>query len=68
MEIRRFEVNIACVSCANRIMKKLNQYPDIKYSVNALEKIISIEADENKYSDDLIIKIIKETGYQAERM
>lgn len=68
MGIRRFEVDISCISCANIIMKKLNQYQDIKYSINALEKIISIEADENKYSDDLIIKIIKETGYQAERM
>lgn len=68
MEIRRFEVNISCVSCANRITKKLNQYKDIKYSINALEKIISIEADENKYTDDFIIKIIKDMGYKAERM
>lgn len=68
MKIRRFEVNMSCASCAQKIMKKLDQYKDLKHVVNPLEKMVSIEADENKYSDEEIKKILKEIGYEATRI
>lgn len=59
---------MSCASCAQKIMKKLDQYDDLKYVVNSLEKMVSIEADENNYSDEKIKKIFKEIGYKATRI
>ncbi len=68
MDIRRFEINVRCASCVGKIDKAFKQYPDIKYSLNLLEKMLSVEADENKYSDQFIINLVAKIGYVAERI
>lgn len=68
MNVRRFEVNMSCASCANRIMKKLKQFPDVQYSLNPMEQMMTIEADETKYSDEMIVAMMKEIGYIATRI
>ena len=37
-------------------------------SINLLEKMLSVEADENKYSDQFIIDLVAKIGYVAERI
>ena len=66
--IRRFEVNISCASCANKIEKVFSKYKDIKLDINIMEKILVIYADENKYSSEKILEIIKQSGYEGEEL
>ena len=68
MDIRRFEINVRCASCVGKVDKVFKQYPDIKYSLNLLEKMLSVEADENKYSDQFIIDLVAKIGYVVERI
>ena len=68
MNLRRFEVNMNCVSCANKIEKAFKEFKDIKITINALEKMITVEANEEQYDDQFIIDLIAKIGYQAERI
>lgn len=68
MDIRRFEINIRCASCVGKIEKVFKKYSDIKYSLNLLEKMLTIEADETKYNDQFIIDLVAQVGYIAERI
>ena len=68
MDVRRFEVNINCASCANKIEKIFKKIKDIKITINVLEKMISVEADELIYDDKTIIDLIAKVGFQAERI
>ena len=61
--IRRFEVSVSCSSCARKIEKLFKNYKDIKYSLNIIEKILVIDADEKKYSNEFIIELLKGIGY-----
>ena len=68
MDVRRFEINIRCASCVGKIEKVFKKYPDIKYSLNLLEKMLTVEADEKKYNDQFIIDLAAQVGYVAERI
>ena len=68
METRRFEINVSCASCANKIEKVFKKYSDIQFTINILEKLLSIRADENKYSDEFIEKLALQAGYIATRI
>ncbi|TDV24480.1 copper chaperone CopZ [Mycoplasmopsis mustelae] len=63
---RYFTVNVSCASCKSHIDKQFKDYPEIKYSVNLMEKMLKVDADEEKYPDELIIKLAKQAGYDAE--
>lgn len=65
---RRFNINISCASCINRIKKILKKYNDIEFKVNILENIIIIKSDENKYNDIFLIDLFKKSGYYIERI
>ncbi|MGY6172585.1 cation transporter [Candidatus Mycoplasma pogonae] len=66
MNSRYFLLAISCASCKSHIEKVFAKYPDIEYSVNVVEKILTVKADEEKYSNDFIIELVKEAGYSAE--
>ncbi|MBD5423139.1 MAG: cation transporter [Mycoplasma sp.] len=68
METRRFEINISCASCANKIEKVFKKYPDIQFTINILEKLLSVKADESKYSDEFIEELALQAGYNATRI
>lgn len=61
--IRRFDISISCASCIKKINKVFSQYKDIKYSINLIEKMLIVEADENKYPSNFIIDLINQSGY-----
>lgn len=68
MKWRRFSININCITCANKISKIFKKYPHIEYVINELEQMINVNADEQEYSDQFIIDLIKKAGYIALRI
>lgn len=66
--MRRFSINITCATCKLKIEKILKNYPDINYSINIMEKMINIEADEVKYPNKKIIDIIHQAGFNAKEI
>ncbi|MBG0731070.1 hypothetical protein [Mycoplasma sp. 'Moose RK'] len=66
--IRRFEINIKCASCQGVLAKLFADFPDISWNLNVSAKILKITCDENKYSDDFIIKKLASVGYSCARI
>ncbi len=64
--VRRFDINITCASCANKIEKILKQNKDLKFSINVLEKMLIVETDESNYDDEKIISLVAQAGFKAE--
>ncbi|MGZ9413496.1 heavy-metal-associated domain-containing protein [Mycoplasma sp. 480] len=63
---RYFTINVSCASCKSNIDKQFQQYPEIKYSLNLMDKMLKVDADDELYPDELIIKLAKQAGYDAE--
>lgn len=68
MQTNYFEINIDCAGCKDAIEKSFKKYPDIKITINVMEKMLKVECDETKYSNEFIIEIVKKAGYIATEM
>jgi mercuric ion binding protein len=61
---------MVCSMCAQGIQKKFKQLPGVKsLAVNLDNKLVSIETNQGEdVSDAVITKLIKEAGYNVERI
>ena len=66
--VRRFEINITCASCVKKIDKIFSKFDDFNYSINLIEKLLIINANEEKYTSEFILKELKKIGYEGEEI
>ncbi len=55
-----------CVSCSNAIIKQLKKIDITDIEVDVMSKIVHIEYDENKHTDEEIMKFLKKAGFTSE--
>ena len=67
MKIVNFEVDeLECTSCANTIEHELSKKGLKDVNIDVVNKVVSINYDDSKFSEQEIEKIIKKAGFKAE--
>ena len=69
MKTLKFQTNINCNGCIAKVTPSLNKIEGIeKWEVNISEPQKTLTVETNNLSEDEIIEIVKEAGYNAKKI